>query len=62
MQRVRRKIANEDRQGYLTEVREFLAAVTEGREPASPPEDARRDLEIVLRCYQSIGSGGWVPA
>jgi len=60
MQRVRHKIAGDDRQGYLTEVREFLAAVTEGREPASPPEDARRDLEIVLRSYESIRVGFWV--
>lgn len=60
MQRVRRKIAGDDRQGYLREVREFLAAVTEGREPASPPEDARRDLEIVLHSYESMRTGVWV--
>jgi len=60
MQRVRRKVAGDDRQGYLTEVREFLAAVTEGREPASPAEDARRDLEIVLHSYESMRTGVWV--
>ena len=60
MQRVRHKIAGDDRQGYLTEVREFLAAVVEGREPASPPQDARRDLEIVLRSYESKRAGLWV--
>jgi predicted dehydrogenase len=59
MQRVRHKIAGDDRQGYLTEVREFLAAVTEGRGPASPPEDARRDLEIVLHAYESMRVGVW---
>jgi predicted dehydrogenase/flavin reductase (DIM6/NTAB) family NADH-FMN oxidoreductase RutF len=62
MQRVRRKLADQDRQGYLTEVREFLAAVEEGRAPASPPEDARRDLEIVLCAYEALRSGIWVAA
>jgi predicted dehydrogenase/flavin reductase (DIM6/NTAB) family NADH-FMN oxidoreductase RutF len=61
MQRVRRRIAGQDRQGYLSEVREFLAAVTERRVPASPPEDARRDLEIVLSSYESISAGHWTP-
>src|SRR5262249_32277896 len=58
-QRERRKLADADRQGYRTEVNEFLAAVSEGRAPVSPPGDARRDLEIVLRAYESMRSGTW---
>jgi hypothetical protein len=59
LQRVRRRVPDADRQGYLTEMREFLAAVAEGREPASRPEDARRDVEIVLRGYAALESGSW---
>lgn len=62
LQRDRRKLPDEDRQGYLSEVREFLAAVAEGREPASPPQDARRDLEIVLSAYSALQAGNWTPA
>jgi len=58
-QRVRRRIADEDPRGYLSEVREFLAAVGEGRPPASPPGDARRDLEIVLCAYASLREESW---
>lgn len=60
-QRVRRRIADEDRRGYLSEVREFLAAVGEGRSPASPPADARRDLEIVLCAYAALRDEIWTP-
>jgi predicted dehydrogenase/flavin reductase (DIM6/NTAB) family NADH-FMN oxidoreductase RutF len=54
MQRVRYRFSAQDRQGYLTEAREFLAAVAEHRRPASPAGDGRRDLEIVLRGYASL--------
>jgi len=40
--------------GYQGEFREFLAAVAEGRSPVSPPQDGRRDLEIVLNCYEAL--------
>jgi len=60
MQRVRVQIPDEDRQGYLSEMREFLSAVAEKRPPVSPPEDARRDLEIVLGAYQALRSGTWI--
>jgi predicted dehydrogenase len=43
--------------GYAAEMREFLTAVAENRTPATRAEDARRDLEIVLRCYESMESG-----
>jgi predicted dehydrogenase/flavin reductase (DIM6/NTAB) family NADH-FMN oxidoreductase RutF len=52
--RVRVSLRDKEGSGYLGEVREFLAAVAEGREPASPPEDGRRDLEIVLHCYDAL--------
>jgi predicted dehydrogenase/flavin reductase (DIM6/NTAB) family NADH-FMN oxidoreductase RutF len=51
--RVRIKLSNHEGSGYLGEFREFLAAVAEEREPASLPQDGRRDLEIVLRCYEA---------
>ena len=60
LQRVRRSISDSDALGYLTEMREFLAAVAEGRPPVSTPEDARRDLEIVLSAYQALRDGHWV--
>lgn len=59
-QRVRLPIAEEDRLGYLTEVREFLTAVAEGRSPVSAPEAARRDLEVVLCAYQALAREAWV--
>jgi predicted dehydrogenase/flavin reductase (DIM6/NTAB) family NADH-FMN oxidoreductase RutF len=62
MQRVRCHFHSDDRQGYLTEAREFLASVAEGRAPSSPAIDARRDLEIVLRGYESLRRGTWTPA
>ena len=50
--RVRMKVSESS--GYQGEFREFLAAIIEGREPASPPDDGRRDLEIVLHCYTAL--------
>jgi predicted dehydrogenase len=58
-QRVRLPVPDADKIGYLTEIREFLAAVTEGRQPATVPMDARRDLEIVLRAYESLRAESW---
>jgi predicted dehydrogenase/flavin reductase (DIM6/NTAB) family NADH-FMN oxidoreductase RutF len=59
MQRLRRRIPDSDNEGYLTEIREYLAAVAEGREPRSTAEDGRRDVEIVLRSYAALESGTW---
>lgn len=58
--RIRVSLPEKEGSGYPGEFREFLAAVVEEREPASPPEDARRDLEIVLRCYDSLAQNGKV--
>jgi predicted dehydrogenase/flavin reductase (DIM6/NTAB) family NADH-FMN oxidoreductase RutF len=52
--RVRILLRDQEGSGYLGEFREFLAAVAEEREPASPPQDGRRDLEIVLHCYAAL--------
>ena len=49
-----------DQRGYETEFREFLAAISELRASASPPEEARRDLEILHRIYEAMRTGNWV--
>ena len=59
--RVRISLPEKEGAGYLGEIREFLAAVAEEREPASPPEDGRRDLEIVLNCYDALAKSEKVP-
>ena len=60
LQRERMPIPDADITGYLSEVREFIAAVSEGRTPHTPAVDGRRDLEIVLRGYDSLRSESWV--
>lgn len=60
MQRVRRAIPDADCLGYLSEMREFLAAVAEDRQPITRAEDGRRDVEIILGGYASLANGGWV--
>ncbi|MDB4917973.1 MAG: oxidoreductase domain protein [Gemmatimonadetes bacterium] len=59
-QRVRLPIVDRDRIGYLTEIREFIAAVSEGRAPSTPAIDGRRDLEIVVKAYESLAADAWV--
>ncbi|MGH7718099.1 MAG: flavin reductase [Gemmatimonadaceae bacterium] len=56
-QRVRVTLRDEEGTGYVAEVREFLAAVIEGRAPVTTAADARRDLEIVLSAYESLDRG-----
>ncbi|MBL8219078.1 MAG: Gfo/Idh/MocA family oxidoreductase [Bryobacterales bacterium] len=48
---------DDDLTGYVTEVKEFLAAIEQQRPALTPPEDGRRDLEIVLAAYRSLQSG-----
>jgi predicted dehydrogenase/flavin reductase (DIM6/NTAB) family NADH-FMN oxidoreductase RutF len=52
--RVRVRVPGEETTGYVLEFREFLNAVVEEREPATTARDARRDLEIVVRTYESL--------
>lgn len=52
--RVRIKVPEREGTGYADEVCEFLSAIAEERQPVTPPEDGRRDLEIVLRCYDAL--------
>jgi predicted dehydrogenase/flavin reductase (DIM6/NTAB) family NADH-FMN oxidoreductase RutF len=54
LQRTRIKLRDGDLTGYLGEMEEFLAAVAEDREPITPAEDGRRDLEIVVCCYEAL--------
>lgn len=54
LQRVRMHLSDRDHTGYLGEMQEFVAAVSEGRSPVTPPEDGRRDLEIITRCYEAL--------
>jgi hypothetical protein len=54
--RVRISLRGREGSGYVDEMKEFLSAVHEDREPVSPAEDARRDLEIVLYSYQALAT------
>jgi predicted dehydrogenase/flavin reductase (DIM6/NTAB) family NADH-FMN oxidoreductase RutF len=54
--RVRFWMQDNEGSGYTGEMKEFLAAVSENRAPASPAEDARRDVEIVLYSYQALAT------
>jgi predicted dehydrogenase len=54
--RVRISPRDKEGSGYLGEFREFLSAVSEQRLPVSPPNDARRDLEIVLCSYEALAT------
>ncbi|HAF23862.1 MAG TPA: hypothetical protein DCK93_13330, partial [Blastocatellia bacterium] len=54
MGRLRISLRDKESSGYLGEVKEFLAAIVDERQPVSPPKDARRDLEIVLGCYDAL--------
>ncbi len=56
-ERVRMRIPGPKESGYTAEFREFLSAIAEGRAPATSAEDGRRDLEIVLRAYDSLAAG-----
>jgi myo-inositol 2-dehydrogenase / D-chiro-inositol 1-dehydrogenase len=57
LQQVRRSVKDADPTGYRGEFEEFMAAVSEDRPPVTLPQDARRDLEIVLAAYASLESG-----
>ncbi len=57
LQRNRIKLRVRDVTGYLGEMQEFVAAVTEERPPVTPAVDGRRDLEIVMRSYEALGTG-----
>jgi predicted dehydrogenase len=46
-----------DRRGLVAQLREFVAAVREGRPPSLPPESARADLALVLAGYRSLETG-----
>ena len=46
-----------DRRGLVAQLREFVAAVREGRPPTLPPESAREDLAMVLAAYRSLDLG-----
>ena len=54
LQRIRIPLSDKDKTGYISEVREFLDAITNQREPSTLPEDGRRDLEIVLSGYEAL--------
>ncbi|MDZ4800035.1 MAG: Gfo/Idh/MocA family oxidoreductase [Bryobacteraceae bacterium] len=58
--RERRRIEGKDGTGYVTEIREFLAAVAENRAPSATAEDGRRDLEIALCMARSLRTEAWV--
>jgi predicted dehydrogenase/flavin reductase (DIM6/NTAB) family NADH-FMN oxidoreductase RutF len=56
LQRQRIRLHDRDITGYLGEMREFIAAVAEERQPASSAIEGRRDLEIVMSGYEALES------
>jgi predicted dehydrogenase len=52
--RVRISLRNQEGSGYMGEFKEFLAAVAEEREPLWSATAGRRDLELVLLCYDAL--------
>ncbi|MCC6491839.1 MAG: Gfo/Idh/MocA family oxidoreductase [Pirellulales bacterium] len=56
-QRQRLPITSRHRSAYVAQMHEFLSAVAQQRAPATTAGDARRDLEIVLKAYESLESG-----
>jgi predicted dehydrogenase/flavin reductase (DIM6/NTAB) family NADH-FMN oxidoreductase RutF len=46
--------------GYVEQMREFLSAISQNRDPQSGGADGRRDLEIVLQAYRSLEAGARV--
>ena len=43
--------------GIAPTLREFVAAISEGRPPVLPPESTREDLALVLAAYRSLEIG-----
>ncbi len=43
--------------GLVPMVREFKASIEEGREPEMPGDAGMADLEVVLKAYESVGTG-----
>jgi predicted dehydrogenase len=41
----------------VAQLREFVAAIYEGRPPVLPPESTREDLALVLAAYRSLEIG-----
>lgn len=56
MQRERVRCGGPD-DGYVEQMREFLTAVVENRQPVAAAEEGRRDLEIVVGCYEAMDTG-----
>ncbi len=47
-------------EGHPAQIRDFVSAIREEREPFVSAESARSTVEIVLGCYESSRSGQWV--
>jgi predicted dehydrogenase len=56
MQRERVRCGGPD-DGYVEQMREFLTAIVEDRQPVAAAEEGRRDLEIVVGCYEAMDTG-----
>ncbi|ESP90191.1 Gfo/Idh/MocA family protein [Candidatus Halobonum tyrrellensis] len=46
---------------HTVQVRDFVGAVREGREPMIPPADARAAVDVVFAAQASVRRGEWVP-
>jgi len=47
--------------GHTLIVRDFVAAIREGREPLVAGEEGRRSLALVLAVYEAAGLGAGLP-
>jgi UDP-N-acetyl-2-amino-2-deoxyglucuronate dehydrogenase len=43
--------------GHVSQIRDFMQAIIEGREPLIPGEEGRKPLEIILAVYESAKTG-----
>ncbi|PYT22350.1 MAG: hypothetical protein DMG57_35625 [Acidobacteria bacterium] len=61
MEGTRVRLQGRDTTGHMGQMREFLGAVESGSAETASAVEARRDLEIIFRAYDSMNSGRLLP-
>ena len=61
MEGKRVRLPGNDTTGHMGQMREFLRAVASGSAETASAVEARRDLEIIFRAYESMNSGRLLP-